>query len=224
MSAGPSEVGLKNASTNPKSNRRYFILSLISLIAAVFVSILWHNETRRPPGFFGHPVGPEKVAYDFQLTNQEGIKTRMSHWRGKIVLFSFGFTHCPNVCPTILTNLLDVFRSLPPAQRDRVRIAFISVDPQRDAPSQLKNYLSYFDPAFVGLSGSKDEIDRATGAFGASYALIHKPDDAPDNYNVMHSANVYLVNPKGEWEIIYDFQQLQEPAKVAADIENILRR
>jgi cytochrome oxidase Cu insertion factor (SCO1/SenC/PrrC family) len=54
--------------------------------------------------------------------------------------------------------------------------------------------------------------------------LIHKPDDAPDNYNVMHSANVYLVNPKGEWEIIYDFQQLQEPAKVAADIENILRR
>src|SRR5262249_9114354 len=110
----------------------------------------------------------------------------------------------PNVCPTTLTNLLGVFRVLPPADRDPVRIAFISVDPQRDTPAQLKNYLSYFDLAFVGLTGSKDEIDRTTGAFDASYAFVHKPDDPPDNYNVMHSANVYLVNPKGEWEMIYE--------------------
>jgi protein SCO1/2 len=224
MSVRTSEAGLKNASTDPQSKRRYFVLSLITLIAAVFVSILWHNETRRPPDFFGHPISPAKHAYDFHLTDQEGTETRLSHWRGKIVLFSFGFTHCPNVCPTILTNLADVFRALPPAERDRVRIAFISVDPHRDAPAQLKNYLCFFDPAFVGLTGAKDEIDRATGAFGASYAFIHKPDDLPENYNVIHSANVYLVNPKGEWELIYDFQQLQEPAKVAADIENILRR
>jgi protein SCO1/2 len=224
MSVRTSETGLKNASVKPRSNRRYVILSLTALIAAVFVSILWHNETRHPPGFFGHPISPAKVAYDFRLTDQEGIETRMSQWKGKAVLFSFGFTHCPNVCPTTLTNLVDVFRALPPAERDRVRISFISVDPQRDTPAQLKNYLSYFDTALVGLTGSKDEIDRTTGAFGASYALIHKPDDAPDNYNVMHSANVYLVNPKGEWEIIYDFQQLQDPAKVAADIENILHQ
>jgi protein SCO1/2 len=117
-----------------------------------------------------------------------------------------------------------VFQALPPEERNQVRGAFISVDPRRDTPAQLKNYLSYFDPRFVGLTGSKDEIDRATGAFDASYAFVHKPDDQPDNYNVMHSANVYLVNPKGEWEIIYDVQQLQEPEKVAEDIGNILHR
>ena len=174
--------------------------------------------------FFGHPISPGKAAYDFHLTSQDGIETRLSQWKRKVVLFSFGFTHCPNVCPTTLANLVDVFRALPPAERDRVRISFISVDPQRDTPAQLKNYLSYFDPALVGLTGSKDEIDRATGAFGASYAFVHKPDDPPENYSVIHSANVYLVNPKGEWELIYDFKQLQEPSKVASDINYILRR
>jgi protein SCO1/2 len=135
VSARPSEAGLKRASTNPQSNRRYIILSLLALIAAVSISILWHNERRRSPVFFGRPISPAKVAYDFHLTNQEGIGTRLSQWKGKVVLFSFGFTHCPNVCPTTLTNLVDVFRALPPAERDHVRIALISVDPQRDTPA-----------------------------------------------------------------------------------------
>jgi protein SCO1/2 len=145
-----------------------------------------------------------------------------SRWKGKVELFSFGFTHCPNVCPTTLTNLVDVFRALPASDRNRVHIAFISVDPRGDVYAQLKNYLSYFDPAFVGLSGPKEEIDRATAAFGASYSFVHSPSDPADNYGVMHSANVYLINPKGAWEIIYDVQQLQEPARVAKDIENVL--
>jgi protein SCO1/2 len=215
---------LKRASSNLRPNRGYLVLSLLALLVAVSVSILSHNERGRPPAFFGHAISPARAAYDFRFTDQEGKETRLSQWKGNVVLFSFGFTHCPNVCPTTLMNLLGVFRVLPPAERDHVRIAFISVDPQRDTPAQLKNYLSYFDPAFVGLTGSKDEIDRTTGAFDASYAFVHKPDDPPDSYNVMHSANVYLVNPKGEWEMIYDVQQLQEPAKVAADIENTLHR
>jgi len=224
MSAQASPAGLPKTGTNPQLNRWYFILSLTALIAAVSLSVFWHKERMRRPVFFGHPISPARVADDFLMTNQEGIATRLSQWKGKVVLFSFGFTHCPNVCPTTLTNLVEVFQDLPPAERDQVRIAFISVDPQRDTPAQLKNYLSYFDPEFVGLTGPKDEIDRATAAFGASYAFIRRPDDAPDNYNVMHSANVYLINPKGAWEIIYDFQQLHEPARVAADIASILDR
>lgn len=223
MSVRTSEAGWKEAATKRRSRHRYFSISLIALIGAAAVFIFFQSK-RRSPDFFGHPISPAKAAYDFNLTNQEGKETRLSQWKGKVVLFSFGFTHCPNVCPTTLTNFVAVFQALPPEERNQVRVAFISVDPQRDTPAQLKNYLSYFDPTFIGLTGSKDEIDRATGAFDASYAFVHKPDDQPDNYNVMHSANVYLVNPKGEWEIIYDVQQLQEPEKVAADIENILHR
>lgn len=191
-------------------------------MAAIVIPMLYHYEGRRSPAFFGHPISPARVAYDFQLTDQDGVQVRLSQWKGKVVLFSFGFTHCPNVCPTTLTNLVDVFRALPAPDRDGVRIAFISVDPRRDSPEQLRDYLSYFDPAFVGLSGSKDEIDRVTGAFGASYAFVRRPGDPADDYNVMHSSNIYLVNPKGEWEIVYDAQQLQQPKKVAADIEHVV--
>jgi len=214
----------KRVSEGPHPHWRHVALTVMALSAAVLASILWHNGKTRAFDFFGHSITPAKSAYDFRLINQEGGETRLRDWRGHVVLLCFGFTHCPNICPTTLTNLVDVLRALPASERQRVRTAFISVDPQRDTPEKLKNYLSYFDPSLVGLSGSKDEIDRATGAFGASYAFIHNPGDAPENYNVMHSANVYLINPKGEWELIYDFQQLQEPAKVAADIENILHR
>jgi protein SCO1/2 len=218
-----SEAGWKEAATKRRSRRRYFFLSLITLIGAAAVFIFCHSK-KRSLAFFGHPISPAKAAYDFNLTNQDGIDRRLSQWKGNVVLFSFGFTHCPNVCPTTLSNLAEVFHALPAAERARVRFAFISVDPRRDTPAQLKNYLSYFDPAFAGLTGSKDEIDRTTGAFGASYAFVHRPDDAPLNYSVIHSANVYLINPKGEWEIIYDVQQLQETAKVAADIDSILQQ
>ena len=206
------------------SHARHYAVSLVAVIAAVVVSILWHLERPRPIDFFGHRITPAKAAYDFRLVNQEGVETQLRGWREKVVLLCFGFTHCPNVCPTTLTNLVDVLRALPASERERVRTAFISVDPQRDTPAYLKNYLSYFDPSLVGLSGSKEEIDRATGAFGASYAFIGNPGNATGNYNIIHSTNVYLVNPKGEWELIYDFQQLQEPAKVAADIHNVLHR
>jgi cytochrome oxidase Cu insertion factor (SCO1/SenC/PrrC family) len=78
------------------------------------------------------------------------------------------------------------------------------------------------------MSRLNTPLERAAGKklsdMRASYALIHKPGDVPENYNVMHSANIYLVNPKGEWELIYDFKQLQEPSRVASDINYILRR
>ncbi|MBV8276421.1 MAG: SCO family protein [Verrucomicrobia bacterium] len=212
--------GLKAGRAQP----RHYTVSLVALGIAVIASILWHNAATSSIHFFGHSITPAKDAYDFRLINQEGAQTRLSDWRGQVVLFCFGFTHCPNVCPTTLTNLVDVLRALQGSERGRVRIAFISVDPQRDTPAYLKNYLGYFDPSIVGLSGSKDEIDRTTGAFGASYAFIGNAGNAAGTYSVMHSTNVYLVNPKGEWELIYDFQQLQEPAKVAADIDNALHR
>lgn len=218
------EPGEQGALMEGRPQGRRYAVSLVAVSAAVVVAILWHIERPRPLAFFGHSITPPKDAYDFRFINQEGVETRLRDWRKQVVLLCFGFTHCPTVCPTTLTNLVGVLRALPASERERVRTAFISVDPQRDTPALLKNYLAYFDPSLVGLSGSKDEIDRATGAFGASYAFIRNPADAPGNYNVIHSANVYLVNPKGEYELIYDYQQMQEPAKVAADIVNVLHR
>jgi protein SCO1 len=224
MSVKTLESSEKESSAGPRSHWRQYAFSLIAVSAAVVASVLWQNERTRSPGFFGHSISPAKGAYDFRLINQQGMETRLSQWRGKVVLFCFGFTHCPSVCPTTLTNLVAVYRALPVADRDRARIAFISVDTKRDTPQTLKDYLSYFDPALIGLTGSKEDIDGTIGGYGASYAFIHTPGDAPENYNVMHSSNVYLVNPKGQWELIYDFQQLQQAPKVASDVDYILNR
>jgi protein SCO1 len=183
-----------------------------------------HHDLRQPFNFFGQSIRPAKSAYDLHLINQHGKEVRLHQWRGDVVLFFFGFTRCPSVCPTTLTNLVAVYRALPVADRDRVRIAFISVDTKRDTPQALKDYLSYFDPAFIALTGSKEDIDAAIGGYDASYAFIHTPGDAQENYNVMHSSNVYLVNPKGQWELIYEFQQLQQASKVASDVDYILNR
>jgi protein SCO1/2 len=139
-----------------------------------------------------------RAKFDFHLTNQQGNGVRLSQWRGQVILFVFGFTHCPSVCPTTLTNLATIYQALSPADRERVRIAFISVDTHRDTPMVLQSYLSYFGPTFVGLTGSKEDIDRVTGAYGASYAFVHTPGDPPENYNVMHSSNLYLVNTEGQ--------------------------
>ena len=207
---------------SPRSNRRHIAVAAIALCAAVGGSFLLQNQRRQT--FFGQSIRPSQSAFDFHLTNQQGNRVRLSQWRGQVILFSFGFTHCPSVCPTTLTNLATVYQGLSPADRERVRIAFISVDTRRDTPTVLQSYLSYFDPTFIGLTGSKEDIDRVTGAYGASYAFVHTPGDAPENYNVMHSSNLYLVNPKGQWELIYDFQQLQQPFKIASDVDAILKR
>jgi protein SCO1 len=222
MSVSTLKLGPKDPVVISRSNRRYLVFAMIGLCAAVVASLLLVNQRRHT--FFGQSIRPPQTAFDFHLTNQQGKDVNLSQWRGRVVLFSFGFTHCPNVCPTTLTNLITVYQALAPADRERVRIAFISVDTQRDRPAALREYLSYFDPTFIGLTGSKEDIDRVTGAFGASYALIHKPGDLPEHYNVMHSANIYLVNPQGDWELIYDFKQLQEPARVASDVNYILGR
>jgi protein SCO1/2 len=217
-SSAPAAVGTKRRAPNG------FLLSIIGFAVAVLIAILLHREPGHSPAFFGHSISPVKQAYDFHFANEMGVEKRLSQWRGKVVLFFFGFTHCPNICPTTLMNLGEVYNTLARADRDQVRFVFISVDPRRDTPAQLRNYLSYFDLPFVGLTGSKEEIDRATGAFGASYAFVHKPGDPADDYNVMHSASVYVVNPMGEWELIYGTEQLQHAANVATDIESILHR
>ena len=93
------------------SHARHYAVSLLAVSAAVVVSILWHSDQPRSIHFFGHSIASAKSAYDFRLINQEGAETRLRDWRGQVVLFCFGFTHCPNVCPTTLTNLADVLRA-----------------------------------------------------------------------------------------------------------------
>ena len=194
----------------------------LTLLVAFFLSRYGaHRKVQEQ--FYGQILQPAQEGYDFRLIDQNGKAFQLSQLRGKVVLFSFGYTHCPDVCPTTLTDFGKIYRALSENDRKRVQVLFISVDFRRDQPETLKNYIPYFDTSFLGLTGDTNQINEATKAYGASYEFVHHPGEDPDVYFVNHSAYAYLIGPDGKWKAIYEFDQLRETGKVAADIRRVLK-
>lgn len=130
-----------------------------------------------------------------QLVDHEGRPLPADALRDGWTLVFFGFTHCPDVCPTTLTVLAQVRTNLADLpQRERPRVMFVSVDPERDTPQRLREYVTFFDPAFVGATGTKESIDAVTAAFAVPYAKVPLPTGG---YTVDHGAGVFVVAPTG---------------------------
>jgi len=194
----------------------------VTLTVAVIISLLWGARHKAQAGYYGLRLFPPKDAYNFTLTDQDGHPFELASLRGKVVLFAFGYTHCPSFCPTTLADLAAVRRALPPRDQGRLQILFVSLDPQRDTPEALRRYVPYFDPSIIGLTGPKPDLDRTAQAYGASYEISRKPNDDPNVYFVNHSTFTYLVNPAGQVELIYDYDKLKETDKLAADVQQVL--
>ena len=193
------------------------------LLVAVVLSVLLGVKQQAQQGFFGMRMFPLKAAYDFKLNGQNGTEVRLDQLQGKVVLFLFGFTHCANICPTSLTNLADVYQALSPEERKQVQIVFISVDPNRDTPQTLEQYVTSFDPSFLGLTGPKSAIDQTVLAYGGSYEMVPGSTNQPNDYSVNHSAYTYLINSSGKFELLYGNEKLVDVQHMVADIRAVLR-
>jgi protein SCO1 len=225
MSETISEPGKDLAPTkSPAVTRRMFVaaiaLGLALLVSFLFTRYFAYRTVQE--NFYGQALVPAKPAFDFHLVDQDGKPFQLSQMRGKAVLFSFGFTHCPNVCPTTLSDLAKVYQTLPVKDREKVQILFVSVDPRRDKPETMKNYVPYFNDSFIGLTGTEAQIAEAAKAYGAYYEFIHDSAANPDAYTVNHSALIYLISPKGNWKLLYNFDQLGDSKKMVQDIEQVL--
>ncbi|CUB02713.1 SCO family protein [Marinomonas fungiae] len=132
---------------------------------------------------------PGKVGGDFTLTSANG-PVSLSDFEGKAKLVFFGYTHCPDVCPLTLANVKVGLKQLPEALRNQVQTIFVSVDPKRDTFDHLSEYVSFFDPSFVGLTGTKEEVDRVVRQYGAFYRI---EEGDGKNYTVSHSARLYVI-------------------------------
>ena len=171
--------------------------------------------------FYGQWIGKE--APDFALTDQDGGTTRLSGLRGKLVLMTFGFTHCPNICPTTLANLAVICHGLPARDQDRVRVLFITVDPARDTPKALKEYVGFYARGFTGLTGGADEIAKVAKDYGAYYEAVMQDSQIASNYyTINHSAYVYLIDPRGQYAVLYDNDKLLDHPRMTQDIEHLL--
>jgi protein SCO1 len=216
--------GLTRIPARKSSSSNWWLLTAaIPIVVAIAISIPIAMRQHAQEGFFGLRMFPLKPAYDFNLSGPNAAAVRLHQFRGKAVLFIFGFTHCANICPTSLTNLGAVYEALTPEERKRVQIIFISVDPKRDTTQTLQEYVTSFDPAFIGLTGPKPAIDQTVQAYGASYEIIPGSSKQPNDYSVDHSAYAYLINPFGTFELLYDNDKLANVQRMVADIRVVLR-
>jgi len=135
---------------------------------------------------------PPRQAPDFTLQGSDGLELNLSHYRGKAVILGFGFTSCPEVCPTTLATLAQARRKLGPAAAD-VQVVYITVDPERDVVGRMKQYLGTFDPTFVGGTGTEKQLS----AVRKDYGILAEKKTFGSNYTFAHSSFTYLIDRGG---------------------------
>ena len=138
----------------------------------------------------------EPIGGPFALTDQDGRRRTDADFRGKLMLIYFGFTYCPDVCPTDLNEIGLALDRLGPAG-EMLQPVFVTLDPERDTPAHLKDYMPLFHPRFVGLTGSTDAIRDAARAYRVYHAKVEREDRS--DYTVDHSAFIYLMGRGGEY-------------------------
>lgn len=142
------------------------------------------------------------IGGDFQLTSQHNKPYSLADARGKVVLLFFGFTLCPDVCPTTLSTIQTVLDQLG-EKAEQVQPIFISVDPQRDKPEILKSYLQYFSNNYIGLTGTIEDIDKVVKQYQGFYSYMGNV--SANQYMVDHTSNLYIINTMGEVTNVMQF-------------------
>jgi protein SCO1/2 len=147
--------------------------------------------------------GVPAVGGPFSLVNHRGERVTQDTFKGKPTAYFFGFTHCPEVCPTTLFEMTQHLKELGP-DSDRLNVAFVTVDPERDTPELLKTYMESFDPRIVALTGTPDELAVAAKAFRIAY---HKVPMEGGSYTMEHTASVIVTDAKGDLVTLIDYHE-----------------
>lgn len=161
---------------------------------------------------------PEPMA-NFTLTAHTGQPVNLHDYQNQVVMLYFGYTFCPDACPTTMSDLARAMGELTPAQQEKIQVFMVTVDPERDTKEQLADYMAYFHPAFVGLTGTAEEIAQVATPLGIYYE--QKEGTAASGYLVNHTTAVLVVDKKGYLRLIYPFNTPAED--IAADMRILVR-
>ena len=195
--------------------KRPLILTACALIAALVVAA---GGLAVPRLFASHagPAAAARIGGPFRLVDGDGRTVTDASFRGKWMLVYFGYTHCPDACPTALQDIATAFDRLGPDERKRVQAVFITVDPARDTPAVMKDYVSAFGPAIVPLSGQPEAIAQAEKQY-LVYAAKHPTGDG--DYEMDHSSIIYVMDPQGRF--VTNFTHETSPEQIAERLKQL---
>jgi len=193
------------------------LLAVAVLLAALVLGLafLWHPELPERQLPMAAPAGG-----DFTLQSAGG-PVALQDFRGKLVLVYFGYTYCPDICPTALVATAEGLKLLTPDELAQVAVVFISVDPERDTPARLKEYAEFFHPAIVGVTGTPEELAAIARRYGVFYAR-QSVETAGGGYVVDHTSDTYVVGADGKLD--GKIAHATPPEQVAAEIRKRLTK
>jgi protein SCO1/2 len=201
----------------PVSSPARIVFSMRFLLGTVGM-LLWLGGCATQD-FNGVVLDPPEPAPALALTDSTGAEFALSGQRGKVVLVFFGYTHCPDICPTTLLEWKKAAAELG-SDAESVRFVFVSVDPERDTPAVSQRYAARFDPRFTGLSGSREQIDAMLRQWKLAAFRDGIPGDTTPVYTVSHPSQVFVIDPEGQLRLMH--RAGLTPAQITADIRALL--
>jgi len=192
---------------------------LVFLLSGAFLIIVLAGILfLRPHTFNGSVLQTPKREGEIVLRSADG-PVRLSDYSGKIVLMYFGYTFCPDICPTTLAKLKEALGQLTPEETAQVQVIFVSVDTQRDTVEHLRDYVHVFNSTFIGSTGTRNDIDLIAESLGVIYKI--NPPDANGNYSVDHSSYIYVIDRQGY--LVMNWGHDIQPDEISADLRYLLK-
>jgi protein SCO1/2 len=188
-----------------------------AFLASALAAALAACDRLTKPVFNGVDITGAELGGDLALTDHNGRAVSLADFRGKVVVLFFGFTQCPDVCPTTLSDMAKVMKLLGP-DAARVQVLFVTIDPERDTPALLKAYVPQFDRSFLGLYGDAEATARVAKDF--KIYVQKRPTGAPGQYTMDHSAQTLVFDANGKLRLFFSYGT--EPEKIAPDLKKLL--
>jgi len=208
---------------NTKRKSRFVLLLLVFflvglLLGWLIIQLSSDSDPVAEENYYGSVVDPRLLVNDFTLTAHSGERVSLSDFAEKVVLLYFGYTYCPDVCPASLAQLAKATNALTGEEKDEVQVMMITVDPKRDTKELLAEYIGYFDPSFLGLTGSETEISTVADAYGVYFEKQESGSET--EYLVNHTASVFAIDKDGYLRLLYPFGTPGE--NIASDLRQLV--
>lgn len=207
------------APRNPLAARLRTALPWLALVLAVAVGSVWIIGRLRPPELHGTVLQASDLPADLTLEGSDGQQHSLRDFAGKWTAIYFGYTYCPDVCPTTLADLRLARQELG-ARADDLQVVMVTVDPKRDSAEKMATYLKAFDPTFLGLTGSEEQINAAATQFGIYYE--EQKTEGATGYLMNHTSTVILLDPVGRMRFLIPYGV--KGTDIAADLRYFMRR